>query len=101
MSSTAPSQSDRPSAADVAVRALVATVGAYGVAYVLTSALTGLCGRLGMGRADAIVLASSLGLIVLPTVSIWAFGERRLRRVVAWPTASIVLLAAATWAMRP
>lgn len=100
MSSTAPSQSDRPSAADVAIRALVATVGAYLVAYVLTSALTGFAARLGVERVDAIILASSIGLIALPTVSIWAFGERRLPRVVIWPTAAILILAAATWAMR-
>jgi hypothetical protein len=98
--SSAPSQSDRPSPGDVAVRVLVATVGAYGVAYVLTSALTGLGGRLGMERADAIILASSVGLIVLPAVSIWAFGERRLARVATWPAAAIAVLAAATWAMR-
>ena len=100
MSSTAPSLSDRPSAATVAVRTLVATVGAYVVAYFLTAALAGLGGRLGMSRVDAIILASSLGLIVLPVVSIWAFAERRLAIVVLAPATVSALLAAAVWAMR-
>ena len=101
MPSTAPSRSDRPAASDVAVRAVVATVGAYAVAYLLTAALAGICLRgLSMDRVDAAILSSSVGLLVLPAVSIWAFAERRLAWVVLGPAAASVLLAGAVWALR-
>jgi|GEM_PF-4555579 len=100
MSSTAPSRSDRPGAAEIAVRALVATVGAYVVAYLLTAALAGLCRVLSMDRVDAAILSSSVGLLVFPAISIWAFAERRLARVLLWPAAALALLAVAAWALR-
>ena len=70
-------------AVGLAVRVLAASVGAYAVAYYLTEALAGGFLAAGWAKVDAAIVSSSVGLLVFPVVSVWAFAERR-----AWVTAA-------------
>jgi hypothetical protein len=72
----------RPAAVEVAARIAAATLGAYAVDYGLTAALAALMGAGGADKVDAAIISSSVGLVAFPIVSVWAFGERKLRRVV-------------------
>ncbi len=92
---------DRPGAASIVVRTAAATLGAYAVAYFLTSALTGGLFRLGLDRADSVMSASSIALLVFPAVSIWAFAERRLVVVAAAPVMTALILAVLSAVLHP
>jgi len=72
---------------NVAVRALAATVGAYGVAACLAMAVA----RLGAGgRIDAVIAGTLCAYLAVPAVAIWAFLARGPWR--AW--GGVVVLAA-------
>ena len=85
----------------IALRVLVATAGAYAVAYFLTAALAGGLFRLSMSRVDAAVVSSTLALLAFPAVSIWAFSERRLWLVVAAPCLAAGILALLALRLQP
>lgn len=88
-------------AVGVALRVLMATLGAYAVAYFLTAALAGGLFRLSWARVDAAIVSSSLALLAFPAVSIWAFAERRLWLVVIAPVAAAAAFAALAFGLQP
>lgn len=88
-------------APEIALRVLAATLGAYAVAYGLTSALAAGLYRAYGDRIDAAIIGTNLALLAFPAISIWAFAERRLARVVLAPPATAVLLLLVALALRP
>lgn len=80
----------------VAVRTVAAIVGSYVLAAAISAAVTRL---LPLPRIDAVVVATLLGLLVLPFVPIWAFAARTPLRAWAGIIVPIALLAAAGWLM--
>ena len=80
---------------NVAARAAIGTVGAYAVAALLAAALAR---TLPMARVEAVTVATLLGFVVAPAVTIWAFLARGPWRAAAGVLAVAVPLAAIVWA---
>lgn len=92
---------NRGEVAGIAVRAVASSLGAYAVAYYLTEALAGGFFAMGLSRVDAAIVSSTVGLLVFPVVSLWAFAERRAWLAAAAPGAASVLLALVSAMLRP
>lgn len=90
-----------PAAIGIAVRAVSATLGAYLVAYYLTEAAAGGFFALDWSKVDAAIVSSTLGLLVFPVISVWAFAERRTWLTLAGPASLALALALASSAVRP
>jgi hypothetical protein len=72
----------------VLLRWLAVVVGGYAASAGLVAlASAGLPGPTGLPRADATVLATSLGFLVYLVLALWIAAERRLWRAVAVPAA--------------
>ncbi|TGX50461.1 ketohydroxyglutarate aldolase [Sphingomonas gei] len=80
---------------NVAARAVIGTVGAYAVAALLATALAR---TLAMPRVEAVTVATLLGFVVAPAVTIWAFLARGPWRAAAGVLAVALPLAAIVWA---
>ena len=80
-------------AVSIALRTLSAVAGAYAVAYYLAKALTGAFAAMSVGRADAVMLASVVALLVFPVISVWVFADRRLWAAAGLPAACAAALA--------
>lgn len=85
----------------IAVRTVSATLGAYLVAYFLTEATAAGFFALGWSKVDAAIVSSTLGLIVFPVVSVWAFAERQAWVTLAGPTGLSLVLALSSAVVRP
>lgn len=83
----------RGEAVSIALRTVSAVAGAYALAYYLAETLTGVFASMSVGRADAVMLASVVALVVFPIVSIWVFAERRLWVAAGLPAACAAVLA--------
>ncbi|MHA6721115.1 ketohydroxyglutarate aldolase [Sphingomonas sp. RS6] len=80
---------------NIAVRAVVGSVGAYIVAALFAAAVAR---TLPIGRLDAVVPATMLAFVVAPVVTIWAFLARGPLRALAGVAVAAALLAAIAWA---
>jgi hypothetical protein len=79
---------------NIAVRALLGSVGAYAVAALLATALAR---TLPMARVEAVVVATLLAFLVAPAVTVWAFLARGPWRAAAGVAIAALLLAAIIW----
>jgi len=83
---------------NVAVRALAATVGAYGVAACLAMAVA----RLGAGgRIDAVIAGTLCAYLAMPAVAIWAFLARGPWRAWGGVIVLAVLFGGLAWMIGP
>ena len=80
---------------NIAVRALLGSVGAYAVAALLATALAR---TLPMARVEAVVVATLLAFLVAPAVTVWAFLARGPWRATAGVVVAALLLSAIVWA---
>lgn len=80
--------------ANVAARAVAGTLGAYAVAALFAAALARL---LPMPRAEAVIPATLLALLLGPAVTIWAFLARGPWRAWGGVLALAALFAAIAW----
>lgn len=87
----------RTSAAEVALRLGVALPGGYAFAWAIATAGSLLLFRGGVTtRADAVLIATNLGLLAAPGVVVWAFATRRPWRLAALAGAAAALGATLT-----
>jgi len=80
--------------ANVALRTIAGTVGAYGVAALAAAAMARI---LPMARVEAVVIATLIAYLVAPGVTIWAFLARGPWRAVAGVAIAALLLGAMAW----
>lgn len=79
---------------NVAARALLGSVGAYGVAALLATALAR---TLPMARVEAVVVATLLAFLIAPAVTVWAFLASGPWRAAAGVFAAAALFAGIAW----
>lgn len=88
-------------AADVALRVVLAVPGGYALTYALTAAAAvGLVRCAAISRVDAALLSTNLALLVYPGLGIWAFATRRPLALAAAAASVSAALWAAAWALR-
>jgi hypothetical protein len=92
---TRPSRNGWRYRANVAARALAASLGAYAVAALTATALAR---TLPMGRVDAVVAATLIAFLTIPAVAVWAFLARGPWRAWAGVLAASALPALIAWA---
>lgn len=91
-------RSGRRYRANVALRTLAGTVGAYGVAALAAAALAR---TIPLARVDAVMIATMTAYLVAPSVTIWAFLAQGPWRAVAGVAIMLVLLGGVTWMAGP
>jgi hypothetical protein len=84
--------------ANVAARAVVASVGAYGVAALFAAALAR---TLPMSRVEAVSLATLLAFLVAPAGAVWAFLAPGPWRAWAGMLAAALLFGGVAWLAGP
>ncbi|BBF71673.1 MAG: ketohydroxyglutarate aldolase [Sphingobium sp.] len=80
--------------ANVALRTIVGTVGAYGVAALAAAALAR---TLPMARVEAVTIATLMAYMVAPAVTIWAFLARGPWRAIAGVALAAAALGGIAW----
>ncbi|SER48853.1 ketohydroxyglutarate aldolase [Sphingobium sp. YR768] len=80
--------------ANVALRVLAGTIGAYGVAALASMALTRI---LPFSRVEAVTTATMIAYLVMPGVTIWAFLARGPWRALAGVALAALLLGGIAW----
>ena len=81
----------KPSAGELVLRIAVALLGGYAVAWLTAQAGSLLLFRGGLTtKADAVLIATNLGLLLAPCVVVWAFATRRPMRLAALTCAAAV-----------
>jgi hypothetical protein len=80
--------------ANVALRTIAGTVGAYGVAALGAAALAR---TLPMARVEAVTFATMIAYLIAPGVTIWAFLARGPWRAVAGVVLAALALGGITW----
>jgi hypothetical protein len=83
-----------PYRANVALRTIAGTAGAYGVAALAAAALAR---TLPMARVEAVTIATMIAYLVAPAVTIWAFLARGPWRAVAGVLLAALLLGGIAW----
>lgn len=84
--------------ANVALRTLAGTVGAYGVAALAAAALAR---TLPMARVEAVTIATLIAYLVAPAVTIWAFLARGPLRALTGVGLAALLLGGIGWIAGP
>lgn len=80
----------------MSLRILGAVVGGYAVTALAVAAAGALLARLGMARAEAVVLAAMLGFVAYLVLLLWGFSVKSVRRL--WITlASGTVVSAGLW----
>lgn len=80
--------------ANVALRTLAGTIGAYGVAALTAVALAR---TLPMARVESVTIATLIAFLVAPGVTLWAFLARGPWRAVAGVAVAALLLGGIGW----
>ncbi|MGW8204970.1 ketohydroxyglutarate aldolase [Sphingomonas sp. VDB2] len=80
--------------ANVALRTIAGTVGAYGVAALAAAALAR---TLPMARVEAVTIATLMAYMVAPAVTIWAFLARGPWRAIAGVALAAAALGGIAW----
>jgi hypothetical protein len=66
---------------DIGLRILGAVAGGYAVTALAVAAAGALLARLGMARAEAVVLAAMLGFVAYLVLLLWSFSVKRVTRL--------------------
>lgn len=89
----APDQADKAGAVAIIARVLAALVANYAILYFAADALGLTLTTLGWAsRADAVLIATNLALLLAPGVVIWVFSPMSLAKAVGLPFAVAALL---------
>lgn len=84
---------------DIGLRILGAVAGGYGVTALAVAAAGALLARLGMARAEAVVLAAMLGFFMYLALLLWGFSVARIATLWTGLLAAAAL-AGLLWGMR-
>lgn len=84
----------------MSLRILGAVVGGYAVTALAVAAAGALLARLGMARAEAVVLAAMLGFVAYLALLLWTFSMKSVTRLWAVLASSVAALAGVLWLMR-
>lgn len=83
----------------MSLRILGAVAGGYGVTALAVAAAGALLARLGLARAEAVVLAAMLGFLVYLVILLWGFSVARVAKLWAGLAAAAAALAGLLWLM--
>lgn len=83
----------------VGLRILGAVAGGYALTALAVAAAGGVLARLGMARAEAVVLAAMLGFLGYLVILLWSFSVARVARLWAGLAAAAAALAGLLWWM--
>lgn len=85
----------------VASRVLAGTLGAYGVASLVTVALSLVLARFGMDRVEAVIAATLASYAIFAIIAMAVFHARSAVHAWGWLIGLVVPLALLSWALMP